>query len=62
MQDNLTPFDQILGPNGKWRLKKAALYFLSHPQHVIRLFALLRNARQAMRSLTTFVDCLVVKQ
>ena len=61
MQDNLIPFDQILDSNGKWRLKRVALFFLFHPQHVIRLFALLKNARQAMRSLTTFVDYLVVK-
>ena len=61
MQDSLIPFDQILDSNGKWRLKKVALYFLSHPQHVIRLLALLKNARQAMRSLTTLVDYLVVK-
>jgi len=56
MQDNLPPFDQILDSNGKWCWNKAVPYFVSHPQHLIKLFTLYRNARQARRSLTTSID------
>lgn len=59
-QDSLPPFDQIL-MNGKWRRGKAALHFISHPRHLIKLFALYRNARQARRNLTTVVGQLVSK-
>lgn len=57
-EDSLLPFDQILTSDGKWRWQKAALYFISHPPHLIRLFGLYRKARQARKSLTIFVDCL----
>lgn len=61
MGDNLPPFDQMLHPSGRWQRKKASLYFLAHPQQTIKLFTLSRNARQARRSLTTLVDCLLAK-
>jgi hypothetical protein len=59
LRDSLPPFDRLLDSNARWRWKKAALYFVSSPQQLMRLPALYRNARQARRSLTTFVDRLI---
>lgn len=59
LQDSLPPFDQMLTSNGKWQWKKMVPYFLFHPQHLTELFTLYWNTRQARKSLTTFVDCLL---
>jgi adenosylhomocysteine nucleosidase len=61
VQDSLPPLDRMLTPNGKWRWEKAAPYFIFHPQHLIKLFVLYRNARQARKSLTAFVSHMVAK-
>lgn len=61
MRDNLPPFDRMLDSNGSWQRKEAGLYFLTHPQQMIKLFTLFRNARQAGRNLSTLVDCLLAK-
>ena len=59
IQDSLLPFDQILGSNGRWRWHKAVPYFLFHPEYLIKLFTLYRNAQQARKSLTIIIDHLV---
>jgi len=60
MGDALPPFDRFVNPDGSLQRRKAALYFLSHPQDLIRLFRLYRNAPTATRNLATAIDCLVV--
>jgi len=52
VRDSLPPFDQILDSNGTWHWNRAVHYFVVHPQHLVKLFALYRNAQQARRSLT----------
>ena len=59
MRDSLPPFDLILNANGKWQRRKATLYFISHPQQLIKMIALYQNTWQARRSLTTFVGNLM---
>lgn len=61
LQDNLLPFDRFMDMNGKLLRQKAILYFLSHPQHVAKLFALQRNAWRARKNLTAFIDYLIGK-
>lgn len=61
MQDSLLPFERIMASNGRWQWGKATLYFLSCPHHLIKLFLLYRNAREARKSLTTFVGHLMAK-
>ena len=60
MGDALPPFNKFVNPDGSLQRKKAALFFLSHPQDLIRLFRLYRNAPIATRNLATAIDCLVV--
>ena len=61
MQDSLLSFDQILDSSGKWCWNKAIPHFVSHPQHLIKLFTIYKNAQQARRSLTTAIDRLLAK-
>jgi len=60
MQDSRLPFDQILTLHGEWQWKMAVPYFTLHPQHLTKLFALYRDAREARKNLTTVVSRLVV--
>lgn len=58
--DNLPPCDQILDAGGSWQLKKALVYLVTHPQHLIKLFALSKKMRQARKNLTEVIERLVV--
>ena len=60
VDDRLPPFDRLLN-SGSWQWGRATLYFLTHPQQLTNLFHLYRNARQARRSLTAFMDSFIVK-
>lgn len=60
MQDSRLPFDQILTLTGEWQWPRAIPYFILHPQHLTRLFALYRDAREARKNLTAVVNRLVV--
>lgn len=61
VRDSLPPFDQILDSDGTWHWNRAVHYFVFHPQHLVKLLALYRNARQARRSLTIVAGRLAAK-
>jgi hypothetical protein len=61
LRDSLLPFSRFIDMNGKLLQQRAILYFLSHPQHLSKLFALSRSARRARKNLTAFLDYLIVK-
>ena len=60
VRDTLPPFDQFLN-SGQWQWRRAILYFLTHPQQLVNLFCLYRNAQKASRSLTAFMDSFITK-
>lgn len=60
VKDTLPPFDRFLN-SGNRQWKRATLYFLTHPQQLIKLFSLYRNARRARKNLTTFMDSFIVR-
>ena len=58
VEHRLLPFDRFLD-SGSWRWRRVALYFLIHPQQLVGLFFLYRNARRARKSLTNFMDSFI---
>jgi adenosylhomocysteine nucleosidase len=61
IQHSVQPFDRILASDGKLLWKKAARYFLLHPQYLMNVFTLFRNTRPAKRNLAAFISNLVTK-
>jgi len=61
LQDSLLPFDRFIDMNGKLLRQRAIAYFLSHPQHLVKLLSLSHSARRARKNLTAFLDYLIVK-
>lgn len=59
-RDSLPPFDRFLGPD-KLYLKKAILYFMTHPLELIGLSHLYRKTRKAEKNLTAFMDSFIIR-
>lgn len=56
VEHKLPPFYRMLNPDGRWRRREAAWYFLLHPCELAGLFGLYRNLRRARTNLTDFID------
>jgi len=57
--EDLSAFGQILNPDGQWHWSRALVYFLYHPEQLKTLPHFYRKAKQARKSLTTFVSYLI---
>jgi adenosylhomocysteine nucleosidase len=60
VKDTLPPFDQFLN-SGQWQWRSTILYFLTHPQQLVKLFCLYRNVRRASRNLAAFMDSFITR-
>lgn len=58
--DSLPPFDRFLGPD-KMYLKKAILYFITHPPEWVKLFHVYRKTKIAEKNLTAFMGSFITR-
>ncbi len=57
----LPPFDQFLGPDGRWQLGKGAKYFLSHPADLAKMPGVYVNSRRAAARLTGLLEAVILQ-
>jgi adenosylhomocysteine nucleosidase len=54
-KEKLPPFEQLLEVNGRLRLLKVILFFLSHPGQIILLARLYQNSKRSEANLANFI-------
>ncbi|MFC1926602.1 hypothetical protein ACFLWV_02500, partial [Chloroflexota bacterium] len=59
--EHLPSLEQLFADSGELRKGKAAIYFLTHPWQVAKLFMLGRSARRAEKNLALFLDGLIAQ-
>jgi adenosylhomocysteine nucleosidase len=59
LTDEIPPFMQLMTPDGGWRWKETAAYFLRRPTRLAALLPLYRNARDAGTNLAMAVIALI---
>ncbi|MBU1048642.1 hypothetical protein KKG90_01340 [Candidatus Bipolaricaulota bacterium] len=58
-QRGLLPFTQMMRPDGQWKGKETARYFLQHPRHLLQLLRLGAEVHRATNSLKNAIEGLV---
>lgn len=58
-KERLLPLDNLMGKQGEIQFKQALKYILAHPQHLGKLVALYRNAKQAIKNMSIVVGRLI---